>query len=238
MSKLQKLIPTDRFLIYGLKDPRDGRLRYVGQSSSGMLRPSTHMHPSSAQEQNPHFRNWISNLRKHNIVYVIVIIERFFHTEDLDKAEMYWIKNLRTNGCDLLNYSDGGGAKGLAGKSLSEEHKLALRKGWITRKNKGLIRSKESYILQGEKSKGRTQSKEWIENRAAKLRGRPLSESHKGKLSLSLKGKPASENTAKNLKSMSARMTSEYRGWLGRRGAATRWGLEFTEIPPKRYLAD
>jgi hypothetical protein len=236
MSKLQQLAPTDRFLIYGLKDPRDGRLRYVGQSSTGMQRPRSHLQPSSAKEQNPHFRNWISNLKKSEISYTIEVIARLFSAAELDDAEVYWIKTLRTQGLDLLNYSDGGGASGLAGKSLSAEHRLALKAGWIKRKAKGLLRSRASYEAQAIKTKGRKQSSEWVENRARKLRGRTLSDAQKQRISATLKDRPATEGTAKNLRSYSARMTPEYRIWLSKRGAASRWKKEFTDPEPEiRY---
>jgi group I intron endonuclease len=123
-------------------------------------------------------------------------------------------------------------AAALTGIPLSEEHKASLRAGWVERKKRGLLRSRESYQTQGVKTKGRKQSPEWVAKRTAKLRGRTLPESQKQQISKTLKGKPASEGTAKNLRKMAAERTPEYTAWLGRKGAAKRWGRPFTEPAP------
>ena len=39
-----------KFLIYGLVDPRDGQLRYVGKSTSGLRRPRSHWYPRVIRE--------------------------------------------------------------------------------------------------------------------------------------------------------------------------------------------
>jgi hypothetical protein len=171
--------------------------------------------------------------------YEIIIVERFFSAAPLDQAETYWIATFRGQGYRLLNVSDGGGAAGLSGKHLSEEHKIALRIGWQKRKSKGLLRNHESYRIMGLKTRGRKQTKGWVESRTAKLRGRTLPEEQKLKISLSLKNRPASPNTASNLRAHAAKRTPEYTAWLGRKGAANRWKKEFTEPEPiNKFLSE
>lgn len=123
----------------------------------------------------------------------------------------------------------------LTGIPLSEEHKASLRAGWEERKRKGLLRTAESYRLQGEKMKGRKQSAAWVEKRTAKLRGKALSEEQKQKISDTLKGRPASPGTATNLRQQAASRSPEYTAWLGRKGAAKKWGKPFVEPPPKKF---
>ena len=225
-------IPINRFFIYALRDPRTGEPRYLGQSSAGLKRPKSHQLLSSVKSHSRHLHNWISQLKQLGIDYEIIIVERFFSAKPLDRAETYWIATLRSQGYHLLNVSDGGGASGLSGKHLSDEHKAALRIGWQKRKTKGLIRSPESYRLMGLKTRGRKQTATWIENRTVKLRGRTISEEHKTKISSSLKNKPAPYNTATNLRTLAAKRAPEYTAWLGRKGAANRWKKEFIEPEP------
>jgi len=123
-------------------------------------------------------------------------------------------------------------AASLTGIPLSEEHKTALRGGWEKRKAKGLLRSRESYEAQGVKTKGRKQSSEWIAKRVEKLKGRTLSETHKQRISKTLEGRSASEGTARNLRIIAAARSSRLTAWLGRKGAAKRWGKEFNEPRP------
>src|SRR5208337_1577288 len=126
-------------------------------------------------------------------------------------------------------------ASALKGKPLSEEHKSALRDGWVKRKQKGLLRSKASYKTMGQKVRGRKQSPEWIARRTASLTGRTLSSKQREKISQSLRGRPAAKGTAENLRRMAASLTAEYRTWLGKKGAAKRWNKEFNEPKPLQY---
>jgi hypothetical protein len=229
---MYKLIPINKFFIYVLRDPRTGEPRYIGQSSAGLKRPKSHQLPSSIKSHSRHLHNWITQLKRLNMNYEIVVIERFFSSKPLNQAETYWISTLRKQGYRLLNISDGGGTSGLSGKHLSDEHKSALRIGWQKRKAKGLLRNRESYRIMGLKTRGRKQTSGWIEKRTQKLKGRNLSEEQKTKISYSLKGKPASLNTAANLRKLAEKRTPEYTAWLGRKGAAHRWKKEFTESEP------
>lgn len=125
-------------------------------------------------------------------------------------------------------------ASSLKGKPLSEEHKAALRNGWVKRRRKGLLRSKASYDAMAEKVRGRKQSPEWIAKRTASLTGRTLSSEQREKISRSLLGRPAAKGTAENLRRIASSLTPEYRTWLGKKGAAKRWNEEFNDPEPRR----
>lgn len=82
--------------------------------------------------------------------------------------------------------------------------------------------------------KGKRQSAEWVEKRTQGFRGRPIPENQRKQISQTLSGRPATEGTARNLRKMSALRTPEYIAWLGRKGAASRWGSDFTEPKPDK----
>lgn len=86
--------------------------------------------------------------------------------------------------------------------------------------------------LMSEARKGKKQSPEWVEKRVARLRGRVIPQVQRDLISVALKGKPATKGTAANLRKMAAEFTPEYVKWLGKRGAASRWGNQFLEPKP------
>lgn len=91
--------------------------------------------------------------------------------EELNKWEMYYIKELNTKVPNGYNMTDGGEASWIKGKHLSEEHKRKIGDG-----NKGKKRSEES-------------KRKWSEAH----KGKHLSEEHKKKISERMKGRKPSE---------------------------------------------
>jgi len=65
-----------RYLIYGLRDPRSGEIRYVGQSSTGMARPRSHANPAAIRRQ-PHLyvNRWLQKLKGLNLRFEIVVLQ-------------------------------------------------------------------------------------------------------------------------------------------------------------------
>jgi group I intron endonuclease len=84
--------------------------------------------------------------------------------------------------------------------------------------------------------KGRKQNPEWVAKRLAWHKDQPISEEQKNHISATLEGRPASPGTARNLRKIAASRTPEYTAWLGRKGAASRWGHEFNEPKPTQLL--
>lgn len=112
------------YLIYGLFDPINGELRYIGRSSSGLERPKRHSHSSELVLDKAYKGNWIRSLLKKDLKPIIGIIQTFNVETDLNAAEMYWIKYFRDQGCGLVNSTDGGG--GRFGYKVSEETKRKI----------------------------------------------------------------------------------------------------------------
>lgn len=181
-------MPNPRFLIYGLLDPRDGQLHYVGKSSSGLKRAKAHSRPSALKRDHTRTGNWIKSLISQGLKYNISVIQ-FFETGDcLCAAEIFWISHFKMVGCELYNHTLGG--EGATGRKVSEETRAKIRAANMGNKN-GLgkhpeltdeqrkdlsdrakrrsadpeIRAKISATLTGRK-----QSPEEISNRVAALR--------------------------------------------------------------------
>lgn len=115
-----------KYLIYGLIDPRDGQLRYVGRSSSGLARALHHSQPRALRIGKTRCTNWCKNLKNNNLRPEIVILESWdiATNDELNEAEIFWIAYFRGLGCSLVNHTLGGG--GLSGHRHSEEHKLRI----------------------------------------------------------------------------------------------------------------
>lgn len=95
------------YLIYGLTDPTTNTIRYIGKSSSGLKRPTSHTSPYSLKIRSLK-TNWILSLIKKNAKPKIIIIEECASESVLNEREVFWIKLCKTGGCRLTNGTDGG----------------------------------------------------------------------------------------------------------------------------------
>lgn len=124
MTEQEKYHP----LIYGLVDPRDGLLRYIGKSSLGLERAYAHKRPSYLQKDTSYCGNWIRSLLKNHIKYQVVIIQIFNEKEILDEAERHWIKYFKALGFPLTNLTEGGDGRSGFRKLSSDEEKEVVQK--------------------------------------------------------------------------------------------------------------
>ncbi len=113
---------TDSF-IYGLIDPRDGQLRYIGQTSCGKKR-FCKLIGKHALAPRTYKNSWIKGLRNNGLLPEILIIEEC-SIDKLSELEIFYIEYFRSLGCRLTNTTEGG--EGTRGKR-SEETKLKQRK--------------------------------------------------------------------------------------------------------------
>ena len=91
--------------IYALKDPRTNIIRYVGKANDPYVRYGHHL--IKCRDKNTHKRNWINNLKNNNLKPILEILEEV----PIDKWKEYekmYIKKYLDEGCDLMNYTDGG----------------------------------------------------------------------------------------------------------------------------------
>lgn len=90
--------------IYALVDPRDGAIRYVGQTTQGLARRrGMHLsHARRGQDADSKRGRWLTELMSLGLQPGIVLIEEC-DPADLDRREDYWITALFLGGADLLN---------------------------------------------------------------------------------------------------------------------------------------
>ena len=81
-----------RYLIYGLLDPRDRCLRYVGKTHKRReLRLAEHIAHAREGLRAPVY-DWIRTLEAEDLQPIIVVLERVAATADLRLVERRWIR--------------------------------------------------------------------------------------------------------------------------------------------------
>lgn len=91
--------------IYGLVDPRTGRVMYVGQSVDCEYRFRKHLRNESAD--NPAKSRWLRELDVLDLGPRLVVLEECGR-EELDLAERRWLRQLKADGQAELNITSGG----------------------------------------------------------------------------------------------------------------------------------
>lgn len=170
-------------LIYGLVDPQDSLIHYIGKSSTGMKRPLQHREPNSRKRKNA--KNvWLDSM-PNGMTYDVVVLETVrnpgtaghlcwwwtgINATALNDAERWWIAYGRACGWPLVNESDGG--EGNPGRVVSAETRAkqsaahstpeqieALRARCIGRKASPETRSRISKAKTGTKHTDETKAK-------------------------------------------------------------------------------
>jgi group I intron endonuclease len=141
-----------KYLIYGLVDPRDGNLRYIGKSSQGLGRAREHSYPSYLDVDRSYCANWIRELQELGLTYTSVVIQDFEDADILSQAEMYWIAYFRTIGCRLTNLTLGG--EGHLGYSPNQETRSKISSAL-----KGKVRSASHSKAISKAKKGKSTGK-------------------------------------------------------------------------------
>lgn len=118
-----------RFLIYGLFDPRNGHLRYIGKSARGLRRIREHFVPSALRETN-HKSHWLTSLQSQGVTATFDILEEHTDAHSLIEAEIFWIGYAKMLGCRLTNLSNGGEGCGF-GFRRSAETKAKMSAGMM-----------------------------------------------------------------------------------------------------------
>lgn len=119
------------YLIYGLVDPRNNEMRYIGKSSSGLRRPSRHWSAKSLRlDRNGHKVNWLKQVLADGLEPRILVLERLECQEDLNAAEMAAISYYRSIGCKLTNILLGGNGftSATARAAFNRRSKSSVRK--------------------------------------------------------------------------------------------------------------
>jgi hypothetical protein len=151
--------------IYGLADPDDETVRYVGKSNHPKKRIMNHTSPKNLLK-NSHKNHWLNGLLRQGKYPLLVILEEV-DISCWEEAEKSWIIKLAKN--NLTNVAPGGSGA----QSMSEENKSAMSRRNTGNKN---ACGKRSDITRRNISKGRTGIKISEEG------SRKLSEAKRGKM--------------------------------------------------------
>jgi predicted DNA-binding protein YlxM (UPF0122 family) len=119
--------------IYGLFDPRNGELRYVGKTNN--MRARFRGHRYEIKRSNSHKSNWVKSLKEQNLEPKIEELDNVPDSE-WQFWEQWYIAYFRGMGCNLTNISDGGDNPPIN----KDKHRTDKIKGW----NKGMKWSQES----------------------------------------------------------------------------------------------
>ena len=93
--------------VYGLIDPINKQLRYVGFTVNFEDRLNQHCQSSKLKNNNKK-NNWIKSIKKSGLVPEIFSIEQYESEEKALQAEIELISYYRYIGCDLTNVTKGG----------------------------------------------------------------------------------------------------------------------------------
>lgn len=188
-------------VIYGLCDPDNGELRYIGYSGNVKERYDQHHRPANLKSKTKK-NNWLKSLLVQNKKAKLIIVEEYKTHKELVECEKEYIGYFKLCGAKLLNATEGGDGW-TQGTKHKEESKQKMRKpkSEEARKNMKIAQSKKDH------NKGGTLSLEVRKNmsiaqrnlpkevrlRMAKMasiahKGKILSEDHKKKISIGKKG--------------------------------------------------
>jgi hypothetical protein len=144
-SRVRAAAVVDRpVVVYGLFDPRDGALRYVGKTVAKLSgRLSRHL-ASARQGYRTHACNWLRSLLAVGLSPEIVEFECVPAGENWVDVEQFWIAYFRFIGCDLVNLCDGG--QGSIGTVVSAETREKMRVKATGRRRSEQARLKSSIV--------------------------------------------------------------------------------------------
>src|SRR3990167_1575016 len=190
--------------IYGLIDPHDHRLRYIGKADDPKGRLRRHMR----ELDNTRRGNWLSGLKAQGLKPDIQIIQEV-SKDDWQVREQFWIKSYRATKHDLVNGDEGGqGGTGrkhteASRRKMSEAHKrIVFTDEWLRNMSKAQLGRKHSPETRQKISasnKGQRPSPQAIAATVVRCKGKPLSEELKRKLSLAGKGRLVTEETRQKI---------------------------------------
>jgi len=194
---------SDVGFVYALCDPATGDVRYVGQTRK-TPRQRWRGHVATAQLQKTttprrmmRVTRWIIGLDEPPL---LTVLEDGVPVDDLNDREKYWIAEMISRGCDLVNSTHGGGGNGGAGgwpKGLKPTPEQAARRLAWTNTHEGQTILAENGRRSGEMLRGRQTSDETRARISKTLSGKkrkPLSEETRRKISEARRGKRTHRN--------------------------------------------
>ena len=218
--------------IYGLTDPRTGKVRYVGYSVDPNKRLTDHLR-QARRTTSSHRTAWLRQLFKLELRPELVILEKTT-TDRAQEREIYWIQDFRVHGERLTNQSNGGEGQNGYKHSAATKAKIGAslkgrpNHGWmrgltketdprvaaIARKSaKRMIGNQYSKGKGGRFKKGRTKYTDPAIARAAeKMKGRVCSPEHRAKVAIAARKRICSDATRQKFRMRAMRSVRNEKG--------------------------
>lgn len=183
---------SPKHFVYGLVDPRNGELRYVGKSSIGIKRPRVHQ-LARGRVGRTKKDSWLKSMYSDGATVPSIIILRVCANDvEVLAHEVLLIALFRNAGFNLTNLTDGG--DGSSGHKQSPET-VAKRLS----KTKGMKRTPEFCDAIRKRMLGKPFPPEAKEKQRIRRLGTTLSSECRMKMSLAHKGKKFSDEHKHNL---------------------------------------
>lgn len=94
-------------IIYGLIDPRNNQLRYIGKTKDCVSRLKSHIRFAKKQKFT-HCHVWLRQVMKENKLPELCVIEEVPENQSWQDAEKFWISYWKYLGANLTNIREGG----------------------------------------------------------------------------------------------------------------------------------
>lgn len=183
--------PRKPVIIYGLADPRDEKIRYVGKTDDPVVRLRLHIWEASRNDTRKSL--WLRTLAGDGIKPAMITLEVVPAGTDWGEVEKRHIALLKQAGADLLNETSGG--QGVPDDARGKKWRAAIAASHIDNPRRAAGAKKAA-----EKMRGRKHSPETLAKMSAALKGRKLSADHVAKMSARHKGKTISAEHIERLR--------------------------------------
>jgi predicted GIY-YIG superfamily endonuclease len=115
---------TDNYKVYGITDPENGMVRYIGATKSNLNR---RLYEHSIDFARTKKANWFSSLSQKGAKPIIILFEDGLNENDALKKEVEYIQLFKSFGANLLNLTNGGkNPPNMSGIPMSEETKKKI----------------------------------------------------------------------------------------------------------------
>ena len=141
--------------IYGLIDPTNGMLRYIGKSNNPLVRRYQHVCASQLAAKT-HRNHWIKSLLVNGNKPEVVVLEEIPDSE-WEIAESWWIEYWKFLGASLVNGTSGG--DGLHNPTIEVRRKI----GDSTRGKKRVFTEEHKSKI-AQRNRERVDDPEWLSN--------------------------------------------------------------------------
>jgi len=146
--------------IYGLIDPRDNEVKYIGKTFRLERRFKDHLNGKG----NTLKTAWIKKLKKSNLIPELFILDET-NIKNCDSLEIYWISQMKTWGFSLKNMTNGGdgsygvkpwnkGLKDVFHHTEESKKKMSIGRKGMNTWSKGMKHTEESKQKMSESRKG------------------------------------------------------------------------------------